>query len=324
MEATPLNPAVEIVPPGVEDLGLDRKTLRAFMRRSDGPALWRLALCVGALAMLAWAYRTAFGHWWFVPTLMVFGAAMSLTLYSLSHECSHGTVFRSRWLNETVFWVTSVLFGQEVLYRRYSHAAHHSFTMMVGKDAQLPFTQPIRLSDYALWYSGFLYHTQFLKVLVFHSLGRFSDKTRAFTPREELSRMVRNSRIFVLMYVSAGLFSWYAGSTLILWLWLVPKLVGDPVMLAYAASQHFEKEENVADLRRSTRSLKPNVVIDLFYWNMSYHIEHHIYPMVPFFALPTLNAAIRQHLPAPHGIVHATGEILRGWSARSLRKLAPG
>ena len=37
----------------------------------------------------------------------------------------------------------------------------------------------------------------------------------------------------------------------------------------------------------------------VLYWNMNYHIEHHLYPSIPFHALPALNAAIRDQLPEP-------------------------
>jgi fatty acid desaturase len=93
-------------------------------------------------------------------------------------------------------------------------------------------------------------------------------------------------------------------------------------MLTYAGSQHFEKEENTIDLRRSTRSLRPNWLIDLFYWNMSFHIEHHLYPTVPFFALPKLNALIKDRLPEPEGILSATGSVFHGWWLRSFRQHA--
>ena len=277
----------------IAELGLDRKSLKELMRRSNAVPLRRLALCLVALGFLGYLYVSAMGSRWFLPALFLFGSTLSLTVYSLSHECSHGTVFRSRWLNETIFWATSLLFGQEVLYRRYSHAAHHTHTMFVGHDAQLPFAQPVGLKAYFLWYSGVLYHSQFLRVLFLHSLGRFSDKTRSFTPPEELPRMVRNSRLFIVIYAGAAAVSWYFSTSVLLWIWLLPKLAGDPVMLTYAGSQHFEKEENTIDLRRSTRSLRPNRLIDLFYWNMSFHIEHHLYPTVPFFALPKLNALIK-------------------------------
>ena len=223
----------------------------------------------------------------------------------------------TRWLNETVFWITSLIFGQEVLYRRYSHAAHHTYTMFVDDDAQLPFKQPVSIRKYLLWYSGALYHSQFLLVLLLHSLGRFSEKTRWFTPSEELPRLTRNSRAFLLIYTGIIVASVYYGSTLVLWLWVIPKVIGDPIMLTYAASQHFEMEENSADLRRSTRSLRPHWLVDLFYWNMSYHIEHHLYPTVPFFALPKLNNLIADRLPPPAGIVGVTSDIFQACRSRS-------
>jgi fatty acid desaturase len=306
----------------IAELGLDRKSLKELMRRSNAVPLRRLALCLVALGFLGYLYVSAMGSRWFLPALFLFGSTLSLTVYSLSHECSHGTVFRSRWLNETIFWATSLLFGQEVLYRRYSHAAHHTHTMFVGHDAQLPFAQPVGLKAYLLWYSGVLYHSQFLRVLFLHSIGRFSDKTRSFTPPEELPRMVRNSRLFIVIYAGAAAVSWYFSTSVLLWIWLLPKLAGDPVMLTYAGSQHFEKEENTVDLRRSTRSLRPNRLIDLFYWNMSFHIEHHLYPTVPFFALPKLNALIKDRLPEPEGILSATGSVFHGWWLRSFRQHA--
>jgi fatty acid desaturase len=324
MQTHPLEHAVAspVGPMPIAELGLDRKSLKELMRRSNAVPLRRLALCSIALGFLGYLYVSAMGSRWFLPALFLFGSTLSLTVYSLSHECSHGTVFRSRWLNETIFWATSLLFGQEVLYRRYSHAAHHTHTMFVGHDAQLPFAQPVGLKAYLLWYSGVLYHSQFLRVLFLHSLGRFSDKTRSFTPPEELPRMVRNSRLFIVIYAGAAAVSWYFSTSVLLWIWLLPKLAGDPIMLTYAGSQHFEKEENTIDLRRSTRSLRPNWLIDLFYWNMSFHIEHHLYPTVPFFALPKLNALIKDRLPEPEGILSATGSVFHGWWLRSFRQHA--
>ena len=33
------------------------------------------------------------------------------------------------------------------------------------------------------------------------------------------------------------------------------------------------------------------------YWNMNYHVEHHMFPLVPYHALPRLHAAIREDCP---------------------------
>jgi fatty acid desaturase len=44
---------------------------------------------------------------------------------------------------------------------------------------------------------------------------------------------------------------------------------------------------------------------------MQYHIEHHMFPAVPFFNLPKLRKAIEHDLPpAPHGLLATWKEIM--------------
>jgi len=44
---------------------------------------------------------------------------------------------------------------------------------------------------------------------------------------------------------------------------------------------------------------------------MQYHVEHHMYPAVPFHKLPALRAEIEAEMPAaPHGLVATWREIL--------------
>ncbi|EBW1490438.1 fatty acid desaturase, partial [Salmonella enterica subsp. enterica serovar Enteritidis] len=50
-----------------------------------------------------------------------------------------------------------------------------------------------------------------------------------------------------------------------------------------------------------------NPVSRFIYWNMNYHVEHHMFPMVPYHALPRLHALIKHDLPAP------TPSILAGY-----------
>ncbi len=52
-------------------------------------------------------------------------------------------------------------------------------------------------------------------------------------------------------------------------------------------------------------------VLRFLYWNMNYHIEHHLYPNVPFHALPKLREKIKDQLPPPSkGLMATWGEIL--------------
>ena len=47
------------------------------------------------------------------------------------------------------------------------------------------------------------------------------------------------------------------------------------------------------------------------YWNMNYHVEHRMFPMVPYHALPRLHEMIKHDLPAANGgFIDAYREIL--------------
>jgi fatty acid desaturase len=43
-----------------------------------------------------------------------------------------------------------------------------------------------------------------------------------------------------------------------------------------------------------------NPVLGFLYWNMNYHLSHHLYPMVPFHALPRLHEQLKDQLPRPY------------------------
>jgi len=52
----------------------------------------------------------------------------------------------------------------------------------------------------------------------------------------------------------------------------------------------------VANMFENTRTTFTNRLIRFVAWNMPYHIEHHVYPMVPFHKLPMLHLIAQKHL----------------------------
>ena len=63
--------------------------------------------------------------------------------------------------------------------------------------------------------------------------------------------------------------------------------------------QHCGLAENVTDHRLNSRTLYMNPVSRWIYWIMNYHIEHHMYPVVPYHALPRLHELLKHDLPGP-------------------------
>ena len=287
---------------------LDRKALKAIARRSDRPGLVYLAQWTAGLAITGAGVWVALGTAWVWPAMFVHGVLLTLPAYSFSHETAHGTAFRTRRLNEAVFWLTSFIYMEEPLHRRYTHTNHHTFTWHVGKDSQMPFDTPMALGGWIAEASGLALLRFHLRTLVQLAAGHHTDTVKGVTPPGELPKMTRNARVYLALYAGLGAFI-AAGVTWPLWFLVLPRLLGAPVMLLFTLIQHVEMQEDSPSILDSTRSFRTDRLGRFLYMNMNHHIEHHLYPQVPFYALPKLNRAIAGQLP----------DRTRGSSARTGR-----
>ena len=76
----------------------------------------------------------------------VLEAAVAKVIEHGSHELSHGTPFRTGWLNTFFFQLTSFLALHETVFWRWSHARHHTDTIIVGNDREIAFPRPVKLA----------------------------------------------------------------------------------------------------------------------------------------------------------------------------------
>jgi fatty acid desaturase len=79
----------------------------------------------------------------------------------------------------------------------------------------------------------------------------------------------------------------------------LPRLYGAWHMVMTGLLQHGGLADNVIDHRLNCRTVYMNPLSRFIYLNMNYHVEHHMFPMVPYHALPKLHELIRHDLPAP-------------------------
>ena len=80
----------------------------------------------------------------------------------------------------------------------------------------------------------------------------------------------------------------------------VPRIYGCWHMVMCGHLQHGGLADNVLEHRLNSRTVYMNPISRYIYWNMNYHIEHHMFPMVPYHALPRLHALIKDDLPPPN------------------------
>jgi fatty acid desaturase len=290
---------------------IDRAVLKRLMKRSDAPGIRFLAIWAALLVAGGIAIHLSRGTLWLVPAVVAYGFVLGFA-YAPSHECAHGTAFRTRWLNEAVLWASSFVWGESPTHRRFAHSHHHTHTWHWKVDAQMGYTNPVRLRTWFGDIIGLLEFWPRAKLLVRHARGRITDRERTYLPENQAATVVREARLLMAGYV--GLLAWAAiGQTWVPMLYFfIPRFAGAFGVYSFITTQHMAMAQDVNDHRICTRSMTNSWLSRVLYWNMNYHIEHHVYPSVPFHALPALNAAIRDQLPAPSASLFAAhAEIVR-------------
>jgi fatty acid desaturase len=290
---------------------IDRATLKGLMKRTDGPGLCFLAVWGALLLAAGWAIHAAGDTLWLIPAVVAYGMVLGFA-YAPSHECAHGTAFRTRWLNEAVLWGSSFVWGEAPTHRRFAHSHHHTHTWHWKVDAQMGYTNPVGLRTWFGDVIGLLEFWPRAKLMVRHATGRILERERVYLPAGQERIVVREARVLMAGYL--GLLAWavIGQSWAPLLYFFIPRFAGAFAVYAFITTQHMAMAQDVQDHRLCTRSMRNGWLSRVLYWNMNYHIEHHIYPSVPFHALPALNAAIRPQLPEPSpGLIAAHVEIVR-------------
>ena len=132
-----------------------------------------------------------------------------------------------------------------------------------------------------------------------------------FRDVDALDEAQKIARVWVLIMICVVLLALIAKSILPLMLVGVgPAILGSWHLIMTGLLQHTGLADNVLDHRLNTRTVYMNFFSRFIYWNMNYHVEHHMFPMVPYHNLPRLHRLIKHDLPEPnHGFVDGLKEV---------------
>ena len=288
-----------------------RPLLKELVQRSDARAardtlLW-YAL-IAASGVLAWF---SLGTPWVVPAFLLYGTLYCGPADSRWHETGHGTAFKTRWMNDVLYQLASFQVFRRPTAWRWSHARHHTDTLVVGRDPEI--AAPVPTDWFAILGNVFaLKHMAGeLPALLHNALGRLGDEEKSFIPETEWPKVIREARAWVALHAAVIAVSLALGSLLPLLYVGLPSFYGAWLYHFFGLTQHAGLPENVTDHRLNSRSVHMNPVFRFLYWNMNYHAEHHMFPMVPYHALPRLHEAVRDDMPPPYpSTVAAYAEII--------------
>lgn len=238
---------------------------------------------------------------WLVGLAVVWIGARLHGLGVLMHEATHHRLVKSRWLNEVVGEVFCAFpIGVSLANYRYNHFAHHQFTntdkdpdwiRKKGEDWLFPKTP---------WQILML----FLKdALGFNVIGHLRG-VREMSGNSKIGPLRPALRLLGYLSLLAAAIA-TATWPLFLLYWLLPTVSWLQVVLRLRSmAEHFGLKEPGPTATRTTYASLPERLF-LAPHNVGYHLDHHLFPSVPFYRLPALHKQLLQ-LPAFQDNAHRT------------------
>lgn len=258
-----------------------------MVERTDGPGLWHLAGHVGLIVAVGAMIAAGVSGWWL---LLPVQGVLVIFLFTLEHEATHRTPFRTVWLNDWVGRLCGVLLVLPFEWFRAFHMAHHRWTNLPGKDPELAGPKPSTRRAWLWHVSGLPYWIAEMRLMAALVRGRVAD---GFVAEGAQARVVAEARGMAAVYAAAGLsLVW---TDVVLWVWVVPVLLGQPFLRLYLLAEHGDCPE-VANMFENTRTTFTTRAVRWLAWNMPYHVEHHVWPTVPFHRLPEVHGLMKDKL----------------------------
>ncbi len=286
-----------------------RETMRRLLERRDGPAIRDTIIWFSLLGLTGYATCVLWGTWWAILPYFIYATLYSQTSDSRWHEAGHGTAFKTDWMNNALYEIASFMVKREATTWRWSHTRHHSDTIVVGRDPEINFPRPPDIKGLILGF--FCLTPMYPKRILLHSLGRMTADEKIYTPPSEFPKVFLRGRIYLAIYLGAIALAVYLHTWLPVFLIWLPNVFGTWLLYVYNLTQHGGLAENVLDHRLNCRTVYMNPVNRFLYWNMNYHVEHHMFPLVPYHALPKLHAIVKDDMPPPYpNILSAWKEIV--------------
>ncbi len=284
---------------------IEAEALRRLSQRSDAAGFLRLAVHAAAIGSGAALVRLSMDGPWLVAAMTLHGLTL-VSLFAAIHECIHATAFRTRWINRAVGWVVALPTLLNADFYRLFHQAHHKYCQDPARDPELQPPPPMSRAGYLWRIAGLPYWRARISNLATLARGRFDGFD--FIPLVDHASVQRSVWGMLAVYSAVAATSIAAQSAAALWYWLIPVVLARPFLQLYLLSEHTgcSADDDVLTNTRTTLALWP---IRMMMWNMPFHTAHHLYPQIPFHALPRA-----QSLLADCGMATASGYLATNWT----------
>lgn len=231
----------------------------------------------------------------------------------LMHEASHGNLFRNRTLNDVVGFLCGIPALLAITPYRRSHMTHHQHARGPDDPDELEnlSRNPRTLSLIFLFIllAGDLYGFYFVGPLAARR-GSTAERLATLTEYGVIAGVIVGAFVLVPFHV-------------MLYAWVLPVLFARQLTNVRTLAEHSLTRGGSRWL--STRTVVSNRFVSFFMCNVNYHIEHHVFPRVPFHNIPRVHALLESDLEriGAH-VCPSYGQFLLQMLRFALRAWRPG
>ncbi|MBP5975158.1 fatty acid desaturase family protein [Brasilonema sp. CT11] len=271
---------------------LSVRELSALNTRSNYKGLVQLAFHLTVIGCSGYLWVTNFGNWSLaIPALAIYGFSIA-AMFAPMHECVHRNVFTNNSVNDAVAWCAGLLSFYNSTFFRHYHKWHHLYTRVPDKDPELTDPKPSNLGKYLLIISGLPWWKGKIRGHFRAAIGQLEDCP--FVPETARGEVIRSTRWQLAVYAVVIVLSFAVRQPWFILYWLLPLVVGQPILRFILLAEHTgcTLDANLLTNTRTTLTLLP---VRFLMWNMPFHGEHHLYPSIPFHALPKAHQQLSSH-----------------------------
>jgi fatty acid desaturase len=264
---------------------LPPEVMQQLTRRSDARGLVQLGAHLSMLLLAGIGLQLSRDSLLLLVTLPLYGALL-IFMFAPLHETIHFTAFKTRWLNNLVAAPIGFLLLIPMQNFRVFHYAHHRHTQNPEFDPELIDMKPLIREHYWLYLTGLPTWWQGLTSIWRHATGLVDE---SYIEERHHATIITEARFHLAGYGLLFLISLFTSSAFLWWFWVLPALVGQPLLRLYLLAEHSgcDFSDNMLENSRTTYTTP---WVCFLAWNMPYHAEHHYLASVPFHALPALHA----------------------------------
>ncbi|XPF94533.1 fatty acid desaturase [Colwellia sp. RE-S-Sl-9] len=289
---------------------LPRQEFRAFMQKNNYRGIIDTLIWFTCLGLTGYLAFLSLGTAWAIPAFFLYGV-FYCAADARWHESSHGTVFKTPWLNTALCFIATSMQQRDIIFTNWSHVRHHSYTVINDIDPEITVTRPPTFWEHFLNFWSLGETKYYVPILFQHAFGIVSKDAKKFVPEEEYTKMFWWARASLLVNLLPIALAVYFQTWLPVLYFGLPKLYGNLIQRAFVLAQHAGLDDDTWDHRKNSRTIYVNPFLGFLYMNMQYHIEHHMNPLMPFHQLPKFSRRVADQMPVPYkGMIEVYKEMI--------------